>query len=389
MSHVKGYRARLLGAVKEPSFGTDPQTVSAVNLPVNRCSLKAERNLIAPGTIRGRRDAIKPVRGNLNVTGQAVVPLDRVAIGHWLQMLMGDPTSEQHPSKNLDAAPAVDKGDGLVGIPLTGHGYEPQTPITVSGTLNYDGAHSVLAGSSENEIVIQAAYAAETFDGTEIARAELYTHVFRPGDELDSWVMEVGYTDKDLYQKFNGIKAGAMNLAVGGEGELTARFDLLGARETVGSVSMDPDPDEPGFSRFESFDALIEEGGQTVATVQEVEISLTNNLDSGVYLVGGGGARGAIPEGEAKVTGRVKAMFEDWTLYNKAVSGAQSSLKLDFTHGPYSLKFAINELVYRPQSPGIETQGGVWIELPFEAYFEDGADGAVVAATLVNGQDAY
>ena len=73
--------------------------------------------------------------------------------------------------QNLDNAAAVDKGGGLVGIPLTGHGYSEGQVILLNGTGNYDGVHTLpsQAAGGANEIIITATYAAETFAGTETA----------------------------------------------------------------------------------------------------------------------------------------------------------------------------------------------------------------------------
>jgi hypothetical protein len=71
------------------------------------------------------------------------------------------------PDTTIDAAAAVDKGGGLVGIPITGHGFSTGQKIILSGTSNYDETYLVDATSTTNEVVIEATYAAETFGGTE------------------------------------------------------------------------------------------------------------------------------------------------------------------------------------------------------------------------------
>lgn len=65
----------------------------------------------------------------------------------------------------IDNAAAVDKGGGKVGIPITGHTYTAGETITIANTTNYNGDFTVDATSTVNEVVITAAYVAETFDG--------------------------------------------------------------------------------------------------------------------------------------------------------------------------------------------------------------------------------
>lgn len=66
----------------------------------------------------------------------------------------------------IDNAAAVNKGGGKVGIPVTSNPFATGEILTITGTVNYNGgAHVVDATSGANEVVITAAYVAETFDG--------------------------------------------------------------------------------------------------------------------------------------------------------------------------------------------------------------------------------
>lgn len=69
----------------------------------------------------------------------------------------------------LDNAAAVDKGGGLVGIPMTAHGLNlgGGDSITIAGSVNYNATYVTHADTTENEIVITAAYVAEVFTGAE------------------------------------------------------------------------------------------------------------------------------------------------------------------------------------------------------------------------------
>lgn len=71
-------------------------------------------------------------------------------------------------AETIDNAAAVDKGSGLVGIPITGHAFAAKDTTTISGTTNYDDTYTIVSRTT-NEIVIAATYTAETFAGTETA----------------------------------------------------------------------------------------------------------------------------------------------------------------------------------------------------------------------------
>lgn len=71
------------------------------------------------------------------------------------------------PLTPIAAGPAVDKGGGKVGIPCTAHGLTSADYIRIEGSQNYNDEYAVDATSTANEIVITAAYVAETFLETE------------------------------------------------------------------------------------------------------------------------------------------------------------------------------------------------------------------------------
>jgi hypothetical protein len=64
--------------------------------------------------------------------------------------------------------PAVDRGGGVTGIPVTNHPFRTGDVIRITGTANYNGARTVLASSTKDELQFTVAFAAETFDGTEV-----------------------------------------------------------------------------------------------------------------------------------------------------------------------------------------------------------------------------
>ena len=216
-----------------------------------------------------------------------------------------------------------------------------------------------------------------------------YTHTYKPASSIESMVVELGFTDISQYFKFNGVKLDGMSIATGGDGELTASLDLVGANVTAAGSSYDGSPTEPAFTRFQQSQAAVEEGGSGSSIMKMVELNIRNNLDPDSYVIGGGGLRGDLPEGICHVTGKVTALFEDLTLYNKALNGTESSLQVEFTNGTNVLTIDLPEVKYQLASPAVPTQGGIYVELDFSAYYENNADTAVLKVTLVNGQSAY
>lgn len=220
-----------------------------------------------------------------------------------------------------------------------------------------------------------------------------YTHTFKIGD-LPSLLIEKGFTDIGQYFKYNGCKINRMSLSVTPEGFQELTFDILGAKETVSTSPFDSTPTAVTFAPFTGFEASIEEGGSTLGIVTGCDITLENNLDGSVYVIGGAGERYSLPEGKVKVSGTLKALFESITLYNKAKNSTESTLKITFTKGNgggsagnESLEIFLPELIYSPNAPVVEGDKGVLIELPFEAYYDNSSEASSIVITLKNMQE--
>ena len=81
-------------------------------------------------------------------------------------MPIPNPKWQPDVSEVLDAAAAVNKGGGEVGLPITGHGFQAGQVVVIVGTTNYDSAFLINSATAD-EIVITATYVAENFAGTE------------------------------------------------------------------------------------------------------------------------------------------------------------------------------------------------------------------------------
>lgn len=392
MSQAKGSNAQLL-IYKEATFGVSPTlgVNHAYSLPFNTIGLKAERNLITPATIRSGRNALQAAQGDTKVSGSLVMPPDLRNIGFILQGLIGAPSAGvQVAAKNLNnGAAAVNVGSGVVGLPCTAHGFQAGETITIANTTNYNGDAVVLASSTTDQVNITKTYVAENMGASSTARAKRYTHTFKVATSLYSYLLDVGYTDIGQFFKYLGVKFDKFSMKVGGDQELTYSLDVVGCTENISQSAYDPAPTSLNFTRLSSFQASLLEGGSSIANVTEFELNISNNLDPSKPVIGSGGFIGGISEGICNTSGSINAFFENLTLYNKAINATESSLQLALTYGVHSLTFNIAELVYKRSAPGVNTQGGIYISLPFDGYYGDDAAASVVVATLVNDVATY
>jgi hypothetical protein len=314
MSQARGYRAQLLVAF-ENTFGETPEAPKAKKMPINSAQIKGKQSLIESNTIRGRRDPAEPVKGNVDISGPLVVPVDEVAMGYWLKAMFGDPST-------------------------TGSG-------------------------------------------------DPYIHVFKPGNRQPSLVIEQGFTDVNVYELYNGCKVANFSLTLGEEAELTATIELMGARETLGETSFASNQVELSCPKFHNYQASVQEDGSDIAVITSATLNIDFGLAGDSYALGSAGYRSDIPEGLMKITGNIKAFFENRLLLDKAVRGDKSSLKFILTNQEHSLELFLPEVIYERTSAGIEGAKGIMIELPFTAFYDNNMQEAAVIATLINGQASY
>ncbi len=216
-----------------------------------------------------------------------------------------------------------------------------------------------------------------------------YTHVFKGTMRQPSLVLEQQYPDIPVYEMFNGCKVSNFYFAYGGDHELTANMYIVGAKRNVSAspfaTSLSPLP----LLKFSSFQGTVEEGGVQLAIVTEASLNADFGLDGNNYTIDGNGCRTSLPEGILQVSGSIKAFFADTALLYKAVNNTKSSLTFKFTSGTSSLQFLMEEVIFQQTSPGIDSDKGIYINLPFKAFYESGSGGSAIVATLVNGYAAY
>jgi len=174
-------------------------------------------------------------------------------------------------SDTLDAAAAVDKGGGLVGIPVTGHAFREGHEVTISGTTNYDGTFRV-ESVTKNEIVITDTYNAETFAGTETVVSD--GNVSRPLVSIDADATRVwGYTRPDTSpSEFNawGTMVAGNGLAIGSKSVQTISTGALDVSGTLIAVAA-----ESGTTDTLDYIEIPDEDGRIVILKADVGDTIT------------------------------------------------------------------------------------------------------------------
>lgn len=226
---------------------------------------------------------------------------------------------------------------------------------------------------------------------TEVTAGVLYSHVWKLTDALKSIGIEQGFTDKGKYFLYNGCKVSKFTIEFGGEGNLNATIDIVGGKETPSSASVDVDALEVELYRFNNFQGTIQEAGVDIAVITKFKIEIDFDLDTGenTYPIGNEGYRSDLPEGIAKISGSMTAMYHDDTLRAKSADGTETSIKTSLIKGTKELHFFMPEVQLERTSPGIKGSKGVMLELNYEAYENGNAEGTAIVVTLKNSQESY
>jgi hypothetical protein len=216
-----------------------------------------------------------------------------------------------------------------------------------------------------------------------------YSGSTQGGDLPTGLSFEVGFTDIGEYHTYDGCKINTIGINATSEGVCVFDVGVIGQGFTRAAATGDASPTSYTSSAIDHFLASIEEGGGSIAYVSDVSLTINNNLDSSLYVVGSAGELGDLPEGVGAVSGSLTALFQSDTLLAKARDNTESSLMLKWTSGSESLQLDIPELIYEPASPTVNGPAGVKVTLNFRGYFGNGADNTAIKATLVNTVAGY
>lgn len=231
------------------------------------------------------------------------------------------------------------------------------------------------------------------FGSVATSGAGAYAHTFKIGDALPYHTIEKGFTDLSKFFRYLGCKCNKFGFELGPSGILPLDMDFMGLDREIQAATFDAAALDLGHNPFEGFEGSIKEGAAAIGTITSMKWALENNLDGGVYCIGGGGKRYNIPDGITVVSGSVTALFDSDALLQKAIAGDASSLEVTLFRGDgsgsadnESLVLSIDELIYQEQDPIIKDDKGILIELPWTAYWNTGANGTSVQAVLKNTQ---
>lgn len=308
MAQARGINTKVQ-AWQETTFGTTPGSPTTENMYFKTFPVSGKIAQIVDATMAGGlRGRVASIQGNRDVTGTITTTLAPESCVKYLANLIGTPT-------------------------ITNLGVSKNQFVFAPGT----GALALPVGM-----------------GFEV---DYSTAIATPGRFL----------------RYAGCRISKGKFTFKSDGLVEADYDIIGSSfDWSQSATISATPGDFGHSGFSMFTAALQEGGSASTVVQQVDLTLDNQLDNSLYTIGGGGVRGALPEGFFASSGMVTALFQDMSILTKALNSTDSSLQITFTKGTGdgsagndSLVFLIPHLQYELAAPPIDGPKGLMAKLNF------------------------
>jgi hypothetical protein len=410
---AKGNNGLLAMQYESPidAFGTTPTLPDLTKVYFESEGFKASTNLLTSNVMTGTRQVTKPLLGNIDTTGNISTEL-----GAYPGMLFYGAAGSIKTEANAGTGEAVgtalttptaviDPYTLLMTVTATAHGVLLGDTVLIAGITAPTALNStycrVVHVTSANVFVVRiplgvtGAFTAGAGTIKKVTTpATTYKHTIKFGGVLPSFLVEKGFPDIGLFFRNHGQKIGKFSLNCTPEGAQKVSFDFIGASVEKTAVTYDSTTTDLGKTSFSGFQAgTIEENGAAIASVMKIDITCDNTLDGSVYAMGGTGTRNSIPEGSCKISGSIETLFENANLYDKAVAGTETSLRVVYnkgtgagTAGNESFEIKLPELLIKHDLPTISGDKGILYSGPFECYYENSAEGTAAQIILKNSQ---
>lgn len=312
-AQMTGIGRRLIGYT-ETVFGTIPGLPAGLVLPIVTSALSVKRARDSDATLQGYRGMPRGVLANKDVSGSVTVNGAPGSLGFWLKHLIGIPTA-------------------------TGSG----APYNYSFAANMPGdAHGLPPG-----------FTVEDDQGAN------YTSAFR-------------------YIRYQGCRINQGKFALKANGFFTSTFDLMGADFSRAAALLDAAPSDNAHQAFpaSSGAVVLNSGGAIAAPLTQFDLTWNNNLDSSNFVIGGGGVRANLPEGNADVSGSLTFLLQDDALLAKIIADADFSITASVQNGDGDGSVAGDEKLtwnipagaFELVTPGIPGPKGISVQANFAAH---------------------
>lgn len=204
----------------------------------------------------------------------------------------------------------------------------------------------------------------------------------KSGTEQRSFTVERVFPDITTYQRLSGCVVDKLNLSIKPDALVSGQFSLLGQTARFATTALDATPTTAlANDPFNSFSATLNEGGNALAIVAGLELSIDNEMAAS-YVVGGAGAA-SIYAGKSNIKGEILTFFESADLLEKFRSETASSLSVTLNSAAGSLSLSLPNIVYTGGDNAAQGDGPITLSLPFTAIYDETAAASLIFTRTV------
>ena len=224
-----------------------------------------------------------------------------------------------------------------------------------------------------------------------------YSHVFKIGNTISSFLLEKGFVDVGNYYKYNGLVANGLSFSIApGDSGLNYTLNCLGGGYEELDASDPYDAAPTDLTRPDDWvfkpDATIKEGGSSDNAISDFTLDITDNMEL-VYGLNGAGRATCKGTSSPKVSGTITSGYNGDAKLLKGREHTESSLEVtttDSTKTPNeSLIISIPELEYGQTNPAVDSPGLAVYTQAWVGYYQNGADASAIKITLTNDTASY
>lgn len=400
----------VIGLYNETNYGSAAGVTTGEKGYVKQSGLTGAIARAIDETLSGFRGLPQSIASNKDVTGSIPVVIAPQSIPKWLKHLLGlDATAYAVARKTTNNITGVEvlraqstsaAGNGtLAWTQATSLLTWQEQGATAGAGVNISagGDFTLASGTSGKTITVRVTAAllpvTNQNDTVDVEGGTVFLHRFTPqGTMPEGLLVEVNLgteiTLANRYIRYLGCRIASARLTFSPQGFVEANFDIRGANFNNDSgAALDASLDDFGHTGFSMFSATLEVDGAVYADCQSLEVMIDNDLDDSLFVIGGGGVRGALPAGFLKVSGTLTALFKDNVLLNKAIAGTACALRIDWksgigdgTLGNEALILRIPDLLFKAKTPAVEGPKGLKVALEFDSHRPTAAESRVEAA---------
>lgn len=376
-----------LSVKEESTFNVFPTSGAFLAMPLRSETLSESIEEVLAEDIRTDRQTPEVRGGNKSVGGDITTDLGATRNALLFKHLLAasQPSPPEETVSNLASSTAYVVGDIVAG---TNNDYM----CIRGGTTAADEDNTDLAaaagtvGDVELSTTTWTKVGPSGIDSTDA----VYKHVFTAGVNWPSVglsfekALKGGNSDK--YIQMSGCRVNSLNISLEQQNAMSATWGILGVKSTNNSLqqaaSITAVNDKAIVGR-ELFVGINTKTG-ALRPVRGGSITITNQADENVYIVGSRFRRGIV-EGTRAITGTIETYFEDSTEYDYFANETEITLDFMFYTNGYLTHIYLPKVKFNGDAtPKISGPGALQASFSFRAYTNNTND---IIVTLVNNDD--